>query len=178
MAKTREQIHDELLVLRSQQNDAEAFEELVGRWQHRLWSYARHLVGEEEAAWEVSQESWMAIVKGLPRLARPGAFPYWALQIVNGRCVDWIRARQRDRTVSLDSEPPQLAISPDAISPVSAALGLLPPESRALLLLHYGQELGIRDIALVLQIPEGTVKSRLYHARRRLVELMEAQANE
>jgi len=177
MAKTREQIHDELLVLRSQQDDAEAFAELVGRWQRRLWSYARHLVGEE-AAWEVSQESWLAIIKGLPRLERPGAFPYWAFRIVSGKCADWVRARQRDRTVSLDSDPPQLATSPDTISPVSAALGLLPPESRAVLLLHYGQELGIREVALALQIPEGTVKSRLHHARRRLGELMEAQANE
>lgn len=177
MARTREQIHDEVLVLRSQQDDAEAFEELVRRWQCRLWSYARHLVGEE-AAWEVSQESWVAIVKGLPRLARPGAFPCWAFRIVSGKCADWVRARQRDRTVSLDGEPPHPPISPDAISPVSTALGLLPPESRAVLLLRYGQELAIRDIALVLRIPEGTVKSRLHHARRRLAELMEAQANE
>jgi len=57
----RERIEDELLVLRSQEGDASAFEQLVGRWQERLWRHAWRLTGNEDAAWDALQEAWIGI---------------------------------------------------------------------------------------------------------------------
>jgi RNA polymerase sigma-70 factor (ECF subfamily) len=75
MKKKPQQIYDELLVLRSQAADKEAFDELVKRWQERLWRYAYRLTGSEQAAWDMVQETWVTIVKGLSKLNDAATFP-------------------------------------------------------------------------------------------------------
>ena len=76
----RERITNELLVLRCQEGDVAAFEQLVERWQERLWRHAWRLTGDENAAWDALQEAWIGISRGLRRLAEPAAFPGWAYQ--------------------------------------------------------------------------------------------------
>jgi len=73
-------LNDELLVLRCQEGDAEAFELLVGRWQGRLWRHAWRLTGDENAAWDAVQETWVGISRGIVRRADAAAFPAWAYQ--------------------------------------------------------------------------------------------------
>ena len=63
-----DRVLDELLVVRVRQGSRAAFEQLVGRWQERLWRHARRLTGRDDVAWDVLQESWMAIGRGLPAL--------------------------------------------------------------------------------------------------------------
>jgi len=68
MRKNRSQIYDELLVIKCRQGDKSAFDELVGRWQKRLWSYAYRVTGSESVAWDVVQEAWYSIIKGIRKL--------------------------------------------------------------------------------------------------------------
>ena len=89
MRKTREQIYDEVLVLRCQQGDREALDELVGRWQKRLWLYAYRVTGSEPAAWDIVQDAWFSIVKGFSRLRDSAVFPNWAFRITN-RAMDFL----------------------------------------------------------------------------------------
>lgn len=172
--KNREQIIEELLVLRCQDGDGPAFGELVDRWQERLWRHARLLTGDDDAAWDVVQETWVAIVKGISRLQDAGAFPKWAHKIVNAKSVDWIRKRQSQRKLSdnlaLESASDQIGNEQDHLR---AALARLPVEQRSLLSLHYAEGYGMSEIAEIIGIPEGTVKSRLYNAREQLRKLME-----
>lgn len=93
----QDQLNDELLVLRCQAGDAEAFELLVDRWQQRLWQHARRLTGNESAAWDVIQETWIGISRGINRLVDAAAFPGWAYQIVSNKCRDSFRRDWRRR---------------------------------------------------------------------------------
>ena len=95
MRKSRSQIYDELLVIKCQPGEKDAFDELVERWQKRLWHYACRITGSESAAWDIVQETWFAIVKGLSKLKDTAVFPQWAFRIVNNKCTDWLRKQQR-----------------------------------------------------------------------------------
>ncbi len=179
MPRTPEQIYDELLVLRCQDGESAAFEELVRRWQERLWRYSRRLVDDSEAAWDVVQEAWMAIVRGIGRLDDPARFQPWAYRVVTHKCADWTRrtARRRRLTEEVSHQPLEPAAPAEAeedeIARLRRAIAGLPAERRALLTLHYLEGIGIAEIAVVLGIPQGTVKSRLFHARNALKTSLE-----
>ena len=175
----RTRIEDELLVLRSQEGDASAFDELVGRWQERLWRHAWRLLGDEDAAWDVLQEAWIGISRGIGRLEDAAAFPAWAYRIVSNKCRDRIR-RERRRREAVESYSDQVRQA-DADAPnfdeqcanLREALARLPGRDRAILSLRYEEGFDTAAIAAILRVPEGTVKSRLHYARKRLRKYME-----
>ena len=186
MRRTPETIYDEWLVLRAQDEDAEALRILTLRWHGRLVRHAIHLTGNRDAASDVAQESWLAIVKGLRKLNDPARFPAWAFRIVSNKSADWVRTRVRDRP---DQPPKPPEPSRDASSQsqlehhedivqLRRALRELSAEHRAALSLHYLDGLSILEIAESLNIPPGTVKSRLHHARSRLRDTIERNTHE
>lgn len=166
---------DELLVLQCQTGDLQALDELVQRWQPRLWRHAVRLCGSNEIAWDLSQEAWLAIVRGIRRLSDPTMFRAWAYRIVANKCADWLRRRQRERLETTDREAEDSSTSaPDSPQQdLQSALRDLPADRREILVLRYIDELSTAEIAVVLDIPEGTVKSRLHHARNHLREVLE-----
>lgn len=173
----RDKACDEWLVLRSQDGDCEAFELLVGRWQTKLLRHARYLLGgaASDAASEAVQEAWVAIVRGLGRLQDPARFRTWAYRIVSRRCADRLRRDRRDRkaTEALAQEPSRAAPEDACDYDLRAALRRLGPVHRCVLELKYLDGLDVREIAEALDVPSGTVKSRLFHARNRLKRVME-----
>jgi RNA polymerase sigma-70 factor (ECF subfamily) len=176
------QIENSLLVLQSQEGDAEAFTILVLRWRDRLWNHARRLTGDDAAADDVLQDTWAAVIKGLPRLDDVDAFPKWAFQIVTFKCRDWIRKQQRRRWLHLEflresrkSAVPRTANVPDDLNGAIAALS---EKHRAVVSLHYFEGFGVNEIAQMLSVPPGTVKSRLAEARDRIRANMEIKKNE
>lgn len=180
MSRTDQDIQDELLVLQCQDGDRKALETLVGRWQPRLARLAWRLTAEREAAREIVQDSWLAIVRGLRRLDDPARFRTWAYRIVTNKCADWTRRRVVQRGVTKDLRDAAASAnrssatnSADEVDRIRGALARLPDEQRAILSLHYLDEMGVREIARVLGVPEGTVKSRLYHARNGLKQALE-----
>jgi RNA polymerase sigma-70 factor (ECF subfamily) len=175
----KERLNDELLVLRCQEGDAEAFELLVGRWQQRLWRHAWRLTGDETAAWDVIQEAWIGISRGINRLADPAAFGAWAYQIVSNKCRDSVRRDRRRRDAAetysewIRQQEQGAAVAEEQHNSVKEALEQLPGPDRAILSLRYEEQFDTAEIACVLGIPEGTVKSRLFHARQRLRRYLE-----
>lgn len=93
----RNRIEDELLVIRCREGDEEAFGELVGRWHRRLVRFARHLTGDEAAARDAVQETWLSAIRGIRRLDDPARFPAWIYRLLSRRAADWIRREQRRR---------------------------------------------------------------------------------
>ena len=173
-----EQTFDELLVLRCQEADSEAFGELLQRWQKRLWQHAWRLVGREDAAWDILQDSLVAISRGISRLEAPAAFGAWAYRIVTYKSRDWIRKETRRRHAygSYETELAHNQEDPlpgEKIMSLKEAVLRLPGKDRALLALKYEDDFDIEEIASILDVPTGTVKSRLYHARQRLKRMME-----
>ena len=179
MTRSLQTIRDELLVLRSQDGDEKALELLIKSWQKRLWRHARRLTGRGDVAWDVLQETLLAIVKGLHRLDDPALFRTWAYRIATNKCADWTRKQQRDRklmqTVAQNYEPPTLKDNEpsDDQNRLHNAMGNLSGDRQAILAMHYQEQMGIAEIAVALDIPAGTVKSRLFHARKQLKELLE-----
>ncbi len=175
----RQWLIDDLLVLRSQEGDPAAFDELVGRWQERLWRHAWRLLGDEHAAWDVLQEALLGISRGLRRLEDPTAFAGWAYQITSHKCCDHIRrASRRRKAIEAYWDQAQWEESnrePDQpVSELHEALQRLPGPDRAILALHYDEGFDVGRIAEILCIAEGTVKSRLFYARKRLRQIIEA----
>ena len=182
-AKRTEQIYDELLVLKSQQGSKDSFGELVERWQKRLWHYALQMTGSESAAWDVVQETWVAVIKGLSKLQDATLFSCWTFSILNKKCVDWVRRQQLQSQLNtrlatqIQNHTDKEQDSIEKSESLKAAIEKLPTGQRALLSLRYQQDFSINEIAEILAIPEGTVKSRLHRTLDELRQIMGANRN-
>jgi RNA polymerase sigma factor (sigma-70 family) len=183
MEKSPEAIYDELLVLKCQDGENAALEELVKRWQARLFRHAMHLTERQDVAWDMVQESWLAIVRGLRKLDDPASFPKWAYRIVSNKCADWTRRQQRQRKLTdavashavaqSADEPFDEITAEDDVARLRQAMRQMPGNQRAILSMCYLDGMSLREIADVLDIPKGTVKSRLFHAREQLRLVLE-----
>jgi RNA polymerase sigma-70 factor (ECF subfamily) len=180
MIEPDEQLVDEILVMDAQCGRVKAMELLVARWQKRLWRYARSLTGDAEAAWDVTQEAWLGVIRGIGRLNDPARFRSWIFRIVTNKANDWIRGNgcaarsQTPPTVETDHQAMQH--SHETASDLHSILQRLPDRSRTVLTLYYLEEFDVPEVARILRIPRGTVKSRLYHARQEFKELWQQHA--
>lgn len=165
------QLIDELLVLNAQDGDRLAMDELIRMWHKRLWQHVYRLTMDRDTAWDISQEVWLAIIRGLARLEDPARFKPWAYRIATNKAADHIKSRQAVRSVEAHrrSEKPQPG--PGNESLLSHLLDRLDPDKRAILALYYLDQLSVGEVSAVLSIPTGTVKSRLHSARKELKKL-------
>jgi RNA polymerase sigma factor (sigma-70 family) len=182
MPRTPEHIYDEWLAARARGGQAAALEALIVRWQGRLLAHARRLTGSPEGATEALQETLVCIARQIRRLEDPATFRAWAFRIASRRSADWIRRRRRDRARvgSLGSEVEAPDAPPDGdeeTAAVRAALSSLDAEDQAILAMRYHAEMSVVDIGVAMDLPVGTVKSRLHAARGRLRTILE-RANE
>lgn len=182
MDRSQDQIFDELLVLFAQGGDADALEELVQRWIPRLSRHAAYM-SSSAAAPDILQDALLAIARGIRSLDDPARFGAWAQRIVSNKCADWVRAQRQDRgrqsTQPLDAidQRTERPSSADHVDAVREALRRLPPDRRALLALRYADGLTDTAIAEAMDIPVGTVKSRMHAAREELRAALDHQEN-
>lgn len=180
---SKEQIYDHWLVTRCQEGDTEALDELLIRWQERLWRHAARLTGNTETAWDVLQESLFAISRMILKLKDPGSFSSWAYRIATNRCHDHFRRQQRQR-ISMEAYAEQQLAQTNPLPEKHNSLDLknalrrLPGPQQMLVSLRYDEGFSVAEIAGILGIQEGTVKSRLYTARQHLRALLEEQTHE
>jgi RNA polymerase sigma-70 factor (ECF subfamily) len=127
-------------------------------------------VRDTEAAWDVTQQSWIGIIKGLPKLNDPANFRAWAYRITTNKAIDWIKKSKKAEHVGLD-EVQDKQHEDKKYSGIKELLGKLDLEKRTVLSLYYFEQLSISDISMALNIPKGTVKSRLYSTRNELKNL-------
>ncbi|HBS28055.1 MAG TPA: RNA polymerase subunit sigma-70 [Phycisphaerales bacterium] len=181
MPRAADDIADELLVLTAQSGDSAALSALVARWHRPLIAHAAHLLGgaDRSDALDCVQEAWLGIVRGLSRLDDPARFRAWAFRIVTNKCADRIAARRRDRraagAVAPRSEPDRKPADPD---PLRRAIDALEFDRQVMLRLFYIDGFSVSEIASVLALPVGTVKSRLHHTRNALREALERDDKE
>lgn len=185
--RTSEQAYDEWLVLRTQDGESAALGELVRRWHARLVGFAMGLTRGEDEARDAVQDAWVAAARGIGRLDDPARFPAWVCRIVVNKCADRARRAERDRRVEREraQDEPRGFVnqsSPeddsDETERVRAGLRRLGPAQREVLGLHYAAGLGTAEIAEVMGVPAGTVKSRLHAARAELRSMLERMRDE
>lgn len=180
---TREQ---ENAVVRAVLNgDVNAFEMLVREYEKNVYNLALRMVGNSEDAADMSQEAFIKAYNSLDSFRGDSKFSVWLYRIVSNVCLDFIRSRKRKQTVSLSVEDDngddvELDIADDTQSPerlmdkqltreaVRRGLDSLPPGQRQILLLREIQGLSYDEIAEVLNVEAGTVKSRIFRARKKL----------
>ena len=170
MDRSVEQLVDEILVMDCQRGSVKAMEMLVSRWQKRLWKYAYNMTGDAEVAWDITQESWLGIIKGLRKLHDPASFKAWAYRITTNKSIDWIRKNRKTNKVGLDEVQDHQHDEEKEVG-LKELLEKLDVKKRAVLNLRYFEQLSILEIGIALKIPKGTVKSRLHNARKELKEL-------
>ena len=177
---------DEYLVVLSQTGSTDALDSLARRWTPRLLRYARRVLGGSseaaEAARDVVQDTWIAVIRGLRGLRDPAQFPAWIYGIATRKCADVIRANRRRRslaaaTAASDSDC-EADVTPERQIDLATAIRMLPPMHRAVVHLFYREELSIEEIAAILKVPAGTIKSRLHHAREALRQQLGAAARD
>lgn len=174
-----DRVLDSYLVLHAQSGDAAALTRLYQLHGPRIQALAMRQSGfERELAQDAAQEAWIAIAKGIHRLKDPARFFPWAASIAANKVKDQIRRRARaQEQVLSDAEAlPQLESS-DEVAVLRRAIHLLPADRRELITLFYYEGFTVAEIADVMGIAPGTVKSRLYHAREALKHILERSSS-
>ncbi|MFV0132004.1 RNA polymerase sigma factor [Streptomyces sp. HMX87] len=166
-----------LLVVRCQLGEREAFRELVRLWHAPLWRYMRGMAGSSHLADDLTQEAWVAVVRGLPRLRQPERFAPWLFTLARRTVADHLRQAYRAPETSAE-DGGAVVDDDDCLSGVlttmeiEAGLTELPHLEREVLILFHLQDLTLVGCAEVLGAPPGTVKSRLHRARRMLRDVL------
>ena len=159
--------------------DRDAFGELVRRHQDRLWAVAVRTVADREEAADALQEALVSAFRNAGSYRGEAAVTTWLHRIVVNACLDRLRRLQARPTVPLP--PADVAAAGDdhgsteARLDVRAALARLPEHQRVVLVLVDLQELSVAEAARVLDLPEGTVKSRCSRARAALAEILQVR---
>lgn len=173
---------DEWLVVRCQLGERPAFDALIERWHAPLWRYVRQLTSHDDMAQEITQEVWLRVIRGISRLRDGAKWRAWLFGIARRVLMDRLRAEYSMR-LTAETEIADIAIAETGLDPevLSAALHdeltRLPLIEREVLTLFYLRELSLAEVAEILDVPLGTVKSRLFRARQLLRRELEARGD-
>jgi RNA polymerase sigma-70 factor, ECF subfamily len=166
-----------LFVLGARSGDRAAFEHLVRASYDRLYGLARRIVVDPSDAEDATQETFLRAWRELPRLREPERFEAWLTRMLVHGCYDLLRRRRRrEAKVAWIIREPAASetIAIEERERLGEAFGRLSPEHRAVLALHFFRELTAAEIAGLLEVPEGTINSRLYYGTRALRAALEA----
>lgn len=172
------------LLIRSRSGDPDAFEHLVRLHQDRIFNLAYRITGNHEDAADAAQEAFVRAYQALPRFRADAAFGTWLYRIATNVALDLVRRRPRVPPVELPPEHPPAdnawPSDPEMEGPeaaahhrevsrrIQAALAALPAEFRAAVVLRDLEGLAYEDVARILKVPVGTVRSRISRGRQAL----------
>jgi len=171
-------IYQELLVLRCQRGERAALEELVCTWDRRLLYFIRRLGSDEVDAWDVLQQTWLKVLRSIGGLKDARNLAPWLYRIARNTAINHGQMRSLYREYLHDLPPAgDVADDPgprhlDDAEQVHHALLQLALLHREVLTLYFLEGMTVEQIASVLEVPAGTVKSRLFHARRVLRDVL------
>lgn len=178
---------DSSLVHAARRHAPDAWDALLKQHQLPLYTYAAELLRDHTAALDIVQESFAAAVRHIATLRDDARFASWLFGIAHQKCVQHWRRRRREEIFAANDEPGTPESLPDESSPDPRALLLrreeaeaffalvekLPAAQRSALLLHVLEDFSLEEIAAISGVAVGTVKSRLFHARRNLRQRVE-----
>ena len=165
-------IREHLCVMRAQRGDGNAFHELIGLYERKLLYFVRRFERDEDRALDILQEVWLAAFKRLSTLRNPAAFRVWIYRIARAKTVNCIRRQTRevetDRSACGEEQPVRAGPSHrlENAELVHRALERVSADHREVLTLRFLEDMPLAEIAEVLEINLGTVKSRLHYAKQ------------
>ncbi len=159
--------------------DRDAFDSIMRAQEDRVFSVCLRILGDRENALDATQDTFLTVFRKAAQFKGDSALGTWIYRIAVNTCYDQIRRSKRRQTEAMpDHFEPADPASEDAINSaglraeIELALAALPPDFRAAVVLSDLEGMSLPDIATVLDIPVGTVKSRVFRGRRLLAELM------
>lgn len=178
--KTSDQIIEEWLVINCQAGDRKAFELLVKRWNPKMLGRVYYTTKDAAASQDIVQEAWITIIKKIKTLHDPGAFQGWSLKIATRMAIDWIRSNQVNRkreairqVVQAEFAEKSQRPNDEILDTLKHAIEQLPEEQQTVIKLFYQENLSIITIGGLLELPIGTIKSRLFRGREYLKRILE-----
>jgi RNA polymerase sigma-70 factor (ECF subfamily) len=170
---------DAALLARAVEGDGDAFSELMRRHEDRVFAVCLRITGDREAALDAAQETFIALFRKGHQYQGHAAVSTWLYRVAVNSCYDQLRRGRRRPTEPFPDqfEPADPGTDRDfevveTTPRIEAALAQLSPDFRAVIVLGDIQGYGLTEMAEMLEIPVGTVKSRLFRARRQLAPLL------
>jgi RNA polymerase sigma-70 factor (ECF subfamily) len=176
------------LVERFQNGEKDVFNELVIKYQGKIYNLVYKYVSNSETARDLSQEIFIKAFRALPRFKRQSAFYSWLYRIAINLCIDFIRQQKRGQTLSFEDLttggndevvfndvsplPPDQVEAKELGHIIGKAVEQLPPKQQRVFNLRYHGGLQLKEIAAELDRSEGTIKAHLHHAHKRLQTLL------
>ncbi len=169
------------------QGNINAFEELIGRYQKSAYNIALRTIGNQEDAYDITQDALIKVFKNIKSFKGDSAFSSWLFRIVTNTALDEVKRRNRHNSTSLDQameQAPNISMADTSMGPqdvlefkedlelVKRALMLLSIEHRTIITLRDINGFSYDDISSILDITTGTVKSRINRARSSLKDVI------
>jgi RNA polymerase sigma-70 factor (ECF subfamily) len=180
-------ISDEMLILQVKSGDTEAFDQLVARYESKVYTIAYRFAGNYNDAADLAQEAFIRVYRSLNSFRGDSTFQTWLYRVVTNVCKDELKRRTKDNLVSMDEMAEKglpLAVTTEGKNPedmiltrewqeqLQKLLNLLSAEHRTVLIMRDIQGYSYEEIAFSLKCSLGTVKSRLSRARNILKDLL------
>lgn len=184
-------LEDQEIIRRCKSGQTDLMDILIDRYQTRLYTLCRRLTRDPDDADDLFQDTWVNVVKNISRLQADHKFASWLFTVCVNRYRDRYRSRKswlarikeytsgevKEREMALqksrDPGPDELVVRDEAEAAVRNAVDRLSDTVRIPIILHYFHDLGLREVAQALGIPEGTVKSRMARGREMLKKTLE-----
>lgn len=185
---------DLTLVQRARAGDQRAFKLLVERYQRKVYSVALGMVKDKEEARDVAQEAFVKVYKYLDHFKGDASFYTWLYRITVNICIDVLRKKgskgdehvEFDESVKLDTSeagigalgtrlgtnPQKSVLRRELAERITSAMQSIPSAHRQILLLREVEGMSYEDLSRILEIPKGTVMSRLFHARLKMQKIL------
>ena len=179
---------DELLLRKAQHGDPEAFEQLITPLEQLIWRICWHYTGNRESAEDCGQETMIRIWRSLDNYRGDCALESWVYRIAANCCMDYLRKKKRDKSVSMEPMQEQgfdpadpspgteeQVVAADEQKRLREAITLLPEDQREALIMTQLEKVPYEEAAKLLGVSEGTIKSRVNRAKARLKEILSGE---
>ena len=179
---------DELLLRKAQHGDPEAFEQLITPLEQLIWRICWHYTGNRESAEDCGQETMIRIWRSLDSYRGDCALESWVYRIAANCCMDYLRKKKRDKSVSMEpmreqgfdpADPSpgteEQVVAADEQKRLREAITLLPEDQREALIMTQLEKVPYEEAAKLLGVSEGTIKSRVNRAKARLKEILSGE---
>ena len=174
---SREQLIEQMLILRCQMGDKAAFARLIERYQRPLRYFISRLLDDAQASEDILQDTWLTVIGRIHGLKKPEAFSVWLYRIARNKIYHQLRKKkvwsELNENIPAPNENEDDVVSLEDIAKVHRCLKMLRPEHKEVLMLRFLEQMSYQQISQVVNCNLGTIRSRIYYAKLALKKELE-----
>ena len=181
MVRKTDQILDEILILSAKRGDSKAISLIIKKWQKPVKSFIYRTVNNPSPVNDISQEVWKTVLENIRKLKEPSSYKSWIFRIAYNKSIDWLRAKSQELDFNSEyslEKTTEVNTSLELEENLRICLKKLPAQNYIVLKLHYLDRMTLNEMSSVLNVPIGTLKSKLFHSREKLKSLIKQYNHE